>query len=58
MHSTSQKKEIDKSAAICGSVTIWCKFLSQKRVWQSATALPKKEIGLDLFLFLLPYSFA
>src|SRR6266403_1322607 len=49
---TSQKIKIVPDVAICGSVTVRERFRQKKKVWQHATAPPKKKTGLALFLFL------
>ena len=55
---TSQKIKIVPDVAICGSVTVRERFRQKKKVWQHATAPPKKKTGLDLFLFSLSHFFA
>jgi len=55
---TPAKKKIVPDVAICGSVTVRERFRQKKKVWQHATAPPKKKTGLDLFLFSLSHFFA
>jgi hypothetical protein len=51
MCGTCQKKECGNLRQSVGLRPFGVNFCGKKWVWQSATAPPKNETGLDLFLF-------
>ena len=51
MHGTHQKKECRILQQSVGLRPFGINFCGKKWVWQSVTAPPKNETGLDLFLF-------